>query len=107
MYGMDAPRQLAANVDVGRMAAEAFGLDLKELTDTLYFDMDATGLEYEVFTTDVTDPHAIIEGYKFPLGHDYYLVGETRIMLPGITVYAPNTDKLYVSQEAIYHVIHN
>ena len=105
MYGMDAPKHLAANVDLAVMAADAFGLNLKDLTQTLYYDLDKTGLDYKVFTSDPTDPHAIIEGYKFPLGRNYFMIDTTRVMLPSVTIYAPMTGKLYVSIEAIKKII--
>mmetsp|Transcript_15410 Transcript_15410/g.29048 ORF Transcript_15410/g.29048 Transcript_15410/m.29048 type:complete len:111 (+) Transcript_15410:86-418(+) len=101
VYGMDAPSGLLLNTDVGALVADALGVNIVHLSRSLYVDLDTTHLSYTINTTDITFPHAIIEGYVFPFGFDFFLVGDKRHMVPGITVYAPATGKLYISSAAI------
>ena len=74
---------------------------LDHLNNRLYIDLDSTSLTWSGEVSDVTNEHAIIEGFEFPINTDYFLNSGVRIMLPGITVYAPMTGKVYVSMEAI------
>jgi alkaline phosphatase len=92
------------NVDVGKMVARAMGVDLAAMTAELFVDLDTTDLEYTVDTSNSTDPFATVEGFVFPLGTDYFLMDDERIMLPGVTIYAPMTGKLYISEVAIQMV---
>jgi alkaline phosphatase len=98
---MDAPKTLLKNTDIGAIVADVLGIDIVRLSRSLYVDLDTTHLSYTVNTTDVTFPHAVVDGYVFPLGFDFFLVDGKRHMIPGITVYAPVTGKLYISSAAI------
>jgi hypothetical protein len=89
------------NVDVARIAAAAIGVDLVEKTAELFVDLDTTDLEYSVNKSDVTNWFATVEGFVFPLGTDYFLMYDERIMLPCVTVYAPMAKKLFISQAAV------
>jgi alkaline phosphatase len=42
-----------------------------------------------------------INGAEFPIGKDYMIYEGEMIQLPGLTVYAPATEKVYVSKEAL------
>jgi alkaline phosphatase len=101
VYGMDPPKHLIENVDVGKMVARAMGVNLTEMTAELFVDLDTTDLDYTVNTSDPTNPFATVQGFVFPLGTDYFLDDDRRIMLPGVTIYAPMTKKLYISEFAI------
>jgi hypothetical protein len=98
---MDPPKKLMENIDIAKIAAAAIGVDLVEKTAELFVDLDTTDLEYSVDTSDVTNWFATVEGFVFPLGTDYFLMDDERIMLPCVTVYAPMIDKLFISQAAI------
>lgn len=100
-YGMDPPKGLIENTGVGSIVADALGVDIRRLTNSLYVDLDTTDMSYEVDVSDVTNWHATVEGCVFPLGMNFFLVNDRRQMLKGITVYAPATGKLYISSEAI------
>ena len=103
IYGGDLPGKgrVVKNTDVGKYIAEALGGSLTRLERELYVDLDTTDLTYSVNVEDVTNEHAIIEGYVFPLNTDFFMNQDVRVSLPGITVYAPMTGKLYISSEAI------
>jgi hypothetical protein len=101
IYGMEPPKGIMKNTDIGALVADVLGVDIIHLSRSLYVDLDTTHLSYSVDTTDITSPHALVEGYVFPLGFDFFLVGGERHMVPGITVYAPSTGKLYISSVAI------
>lgn len=101
IYGMEPPKGIMKNTDIGALVADVLGVDIIHLSRSLYVDLDTTHLSYSVDTTDITSPHALVEGYVFPLGFDFFLVDGERRMVPGITVYAPSTGKLYISSAAI------
>ena len=103
VYGMEPPRGVIKNTDVGMIVADVLG-GLDTLNRDLYVDLDTTSLTWSVNATDVTDQYAIVEGFKFPINTDYFLNNDVRMMLPGITVYAPMTEKVYVSMQAIQMV---
>lgn len=100
VYGMDPPRGVITNTEVGKIIGDALG-GLERLEDTLYVDLAFTDLSFTVDLTDVTNPYAVIEGFTFPINTDYFLNQGVRVSLPGLTVFAPETSKLYVSLEAI------
>merc|ERR1711957_739105 len=101
VYGMEPPRTTIRNIEVGLIVAELLG-GLDESNKRLYVDLDTSNLEYEVNTDDETNLHAIVEGFVFPLNTDYFLNAQgERVTTPGLTVYAPMTKKLYMSEGAI------
>ena len=102
VHGMDAPHGVILNTDVGKIVADALG-GLDGVLD-LYIDLDTTDLEWStdyINSTHPADPMATVNGYIFPFNTDYMMNGDVRVRLPGITVYAPMTNKLYLSNEAI------
>jgi alkaline phosphatase len=98
---MEAPKGVIRNVDVGLMLADALGGGLTKLNRELFVDLNTTSLKWSVDISDETNPFALIEGFTFPINTDYFMNNDVRMMLPGLTVYAPQTGKLYVSQKAI------
>jgi alkaline phosphatase len=101
VYGMDPPKGMIENTDVGKLVSDILGGGIARLQQDLYVDLDTTDLTWEVDMMDVTNQVAKIEGYVFPLNTDYFLNAGVRVSLPGITVYAPTTEKLYISATAI------
>ena len=101
---MEVPDQIIDNTDLARIAAAGFGVDMDSLTQELYVEMSTTGLGGEIdLTTDSTNPVVKMPGgASFPIGKDYMFnaAGE-KIMLDGVTVYAPVTGKVYFSSRAV------
>lgn len=100
IYGMEPPKGFILNTDVGKLVGDVLG-GMERLERDLYVDLATTNLEWTVDTTNVTNQYATVGGFTFPLNTDYFLNQGVRVSLPGITVYAPMTDKLYISSEAI------
>lgn len=101
VYGMAPPTGTIDNTDVAKIVAAAFGMDLDDVSMSLFVDLDHTSLSYEINVSDPKDRFATIGGFKFPINKDYFLMDGRRVMLPGVTVYAPVTNKVYVSMNAI------
>jgi hypothetical protein len=97
-YGVDPPRKLIDIADFGKFALEL--IDAPDMSD-LFIDVDTTGLEYTVNTDEKYDRYAMIEGYKFPLDVDYFEIEEGAVLKEGVTYYAPEIDKLFISANAI------
>jgi alkaline phosphatase len=100
VHGMEPPKGVILNTDLGKLVYDLLGGEAV-VQNELYVDLDTTDLIWSVNITDVKDQVATVEGYVFPLNTDYFLNKSVRISLPGITVYAPMTDKLYISSTAI------
>ena len=67
----------------------------------LFVDVDTTGLDYTVNTDKKYDQYAMIEGFKFPLDVDYFETDGGAVLKEGVTYYAPEIDKLFISANAI------
>lgn len=103
VYGMDVPSHVIDNTDLALIAAAGFGIDLDSLTQELYVESNTTGLGGKVNTTDTSNPiFELPDGTIFPIGKDYMInaAGE-KVALDGLTVYAPETGKLYYSSKAV------
>jgi alkaline phosphatase len=97
----DFPKGMIRNIDVGKLVGSMLG-GVERLKDQLYVDVSTIGLNYHVELSDIKNQYAIIEEHVFPLNTDYFLhQNGTRIYLPGITVHAPMTNKLYVHSKFI------
>ena len=99
VHGMNPTTGVITNTDVGLLVGEELG-GLEDIED-LYIDLDITGLDYSVHVDNITNPFATVEGHMFPLNTDYAMSGNQRVYFPGISVYAPQTDKLYLCKAAI------
>jgi alkaline phosphatase len=109
VYGMDAPVGTIDNTDLARIAAEAMGADLDRTTRALYVDLDTVTDDYVIegdpLNRDgygmVENPVLKVRGAELPISKDYMIYRGRTIQLPGVTVYAPHTDKVYISQKAL------
>ena len=109
IYGLDAPVGTIDNTNLALMAAEALGVDLEETTRTLYVDLDTVTNDYVIegdpTNTDdygmVENPVLKVKGAELPISKDFMVYKGRTIRLPGVTVYAPHTDKVYVSRKAL------
>ena len=73
-------------------------MDLDTITDDYVIEGDATDIDgYGM----VENPVLKVKGAELPISKDYMIYRGRTIQLPGITVYAPNTEKVYVSQKAL------
>jgi hypothetical protein len=75
-------------------------LETPDMSD-LFIDVDTTDLDYTVNTEKKYDRYAMIEGFKFPLDVDYFETEGGAVLKEGITYYAPEIDKLFISANAI------
>lgn len=82
------------------MAAAAFGFELDSFTKELYMELD---VEHDVNLTETANPVVeLSDGTIFPIGKDYMMDSAgNKVSLPGVTVYAPMTGKVYVSNKAL------
>lgn len=83
------------------MVAEILNVDLDELTEKLFVDLDTTQIEYVVNLDNKTNPMIEAGGAIIPIGKDFMVIDGQRISLSGVTVYAPMTSKVYLSSEAV------
>lgn len=100
VYGMDPDVGVIRNTDVGHMIAELMG-GLEGFEDVIYVDVAKSGMEWSVDVSDPTSEIAMVEGHVFPLDTDYVLTHNGRKKFPSVTIYAPMTNKLYLSAAAI------
>lgn len=101
VYGASAPDHVIENTDLASMVAAAMGVDLKYIAQQLFIDLDTTTLEYQVNLSNSRDPVVEFDGAILPIGKNYMVLDSESVMLPGLTVYAPMTGKVYISQTAI------
>jgi alkaline phosphatase len=105
VYGADAPVGTIDNTELALMAAGAMNVDLGKITDRLYVDLEEAGVAFSIDESDPANPVVIAGGAKLPVSKDYMTVEKRRrtiaYKLPGLTVHAPETGKVYVSQRAL------
>lgn len=108
-----APANVIDNTDLAKIAAEVIGVDLKKTTNKLYVDLNEENVDYSVDTTDPENTVVKIGDWELPVNKDYMVktlekdknrrtvVKTVTVQLPGLTVYAPATDKVYLSKMAL------
>ena len=96
-----------------KLPRKLIDVDLKKTTNKLYVDLDETGVVYSVDLTDPENPVVKIGDWELPVSKDYMVktlekdkkkrtVEKTvTVQLPGLTVYAPETGKVYLSKMAL------
>jgi alkaline phosphatase len=104
IHGMDAPVGTIDNTDLAFMAAEAMGVNLDWVTDSLYVDVDEVTTEYVIDTTDPENPVLDVNGALLPISKDYMTYDGHTYPLPGLTVHAPMIDKVYISHVAWWYL---
>jgi hypothetical protein len=91
--------------DLALMAAAAMNVDLGKISDRLYVDLEEAGVAFSIDQSDPTNPVVDVDGAKLPVSKDFMVVKKKwrtiTYKLPGLTVYAPETGKVYVSQRAL------
>lgn len=99
-YGPGAPSGLFDNTDLSRIKAAAFGTNLDSLTDNLYMDVSELTTEFTIDTTTPGDWFLQLGDKRIALNKDYMTLNGSKIMLPSLNVYAPTTNKAYISEAA-------
>lgn len=102
LYGMDAPIGTLDNTDLAKIAAEAMQVNLKKQTRKLYVDLSTVTDGYRVVEDEKGNLEVEIGAATLPVNKDYMLYRNRTITLPGITVYAPATGKVYLSKRALH-----
>jgi alkaline phosphatase len=102
VYGADAPVGTIDNTDLATIAADAMEMNLDKVSDYLYVDLSEVTDDYEIdFETDPENPVLKMNGAEMPISKDFMTYKGRTIKMPGLTVYAPATEKVYVSKKAI------
>ncbi|MDY6903737.1 MAG: alkaline phosphatase [Thermodesulfobacteriota bacterium] len=102
VYGAHAPIGIIDNTELATIAAEAMFTDLDRITNRLYVDLDTVTDDYVI---DDTDPENLVlkaGNAEMPISKNYMVKNGHTIKMPGLTVYAPETGKVYVSQKALF-----
>ncbi len=106
MYGAAAPAGTIDNTDLAKMAAEYMDTKLERETRRLYVDVDTVGAPYKIIDQGLGNLVLYIGDAQIPISKDYIILPAKRgrqkiVPLPGLAVYAPATDKAYVSKKAL------
>jgi alkaline phosphatase len=116
-YGPGRPAGLLEGPEIGRHIARALGLDLQKINERLFVDAKGAFADGKVTldTSDKQNPVVQIElggriakpsntGGKIarlPVNRNLLLMDGKTIELEGVVVYAPDTGKAYVPQQAV------
>jgi alkaline phosphatase len=101
VYGAEAPVGTIDNTELALIAADAMRVDLDRLTRNLYVDLETVTDEYEIESDGLGNLVLMIKGAELPISKDYMNYRGRMHKLPGLTVYAPETDKVYVSKKVL------
>ena len=101
VHGGDAPVGTIDNTDLAKIAADAMKTDLDRVSAKLYVDLSEVTSDYEIVDDGLGNLTLKVSGAELPISKDYMTYNGKTIQLPGLTVYAPATDKVYVSKKAL------
>jgi alkaline phosphatase len=111
MHGGEAPIGIIDNTELATIAADAMGVRLDRVSDRLYVDLDDVTSDYEIVGDPEIGDYGLLNnlvlkvaGAELPISKDYMVYKGKTIQLPGVTVYAPATDKVYVSKKALWFI---
>jgi alkaline phosphatase len=100
VYGADAPVGTIDNTELAEIAADAMNVTLSKVSTYLYRELDTNTIGH----IDDSDPENLVfkvNDAAMPISKDYMIYKGRHIQLPGLTVYAPATGNVYVSQKAL------
>lgn len=106
-YGPDRPVGLLDAPDIGRVSAQALGLDLEKLTSRLFLEarQHFPGDAVQIDRADPRNPLIRIENQGrqavLPVNKNILNLGGREILLEGIVIHIPDTDKIYVPLQAV------
>jgi alkaline phosphatase len=102
-YGPGRPVGLLDNTDLANISAQALGFDLREISARLL--AEATEVfpheAIEIDRTDRENPKVRIGPAELPVNKNILRIGGQTHRLEGLVVYIPQTDKVYLPQQAI------
>ncbi len=112
VHGKRAPKGVIDNTELAHIVAKAMSTKLYKTTDRLFVDLDTVNCDYEIIGDPAIGSYGLLENLvllvngkkdiaEFPINKDYMIYGGQTIQLPGVTVYAPETEKVYISKEAL------
>lgn len=101
VYGDDAPVGTIDNTELALIAANAMNTNLDIVSDLLYVDLDEVTSDYIIEDDGLGNQTIKIGDAQMPVSKDYMIIDGKTIQLPGLTVYAPVTGKVYVSKKAL------
>jgi alkaline phosphatase len=106
-HGPERPIGLLDAPDIGRVCAEALGLDLNKLTSRLFVEAQET-FPGDTIELDRTDPYNLLirinhQGRQavLPVNKNILNLDEREIPLEGVVIYIPETDKIYLPLQAV------
>jgi alkaline phosphatase len=106
-YGPQRPVGLLDAPDIGQVCAQALGLDLAKLTSRLFVEA-RQHFSAEALQLDRTDPknpliRITCQGRKaiLPINKNILNLNGSEILLEGIVVHIPDTDKIYLPLQAV------
>ncbi|MDY6854381.1 MAG: hypothetical protein SWO11_06680 [Thermodesulfobacteriota bacterium] len=102
VHGADAPLGIIDNTTLAAIAADSMCIKLDTLTETLYVDLSSVTDDYLIDDTDPENLVLKVKEAELPINKDYMVMNNNIIELPALTVYAPATDKVYISKKALY-----
>jgi alkaline phosphatase len=102
-YGPDRPVGHVDNTELARIVADAFGFDLGIVDTLLFQDVTEHFPSAVLDETDPENPLVKIGSCSLPISKDIVKLPSLgiNIQMPGITVYAPMTGKIYAPMLAI------
>jgi alkaline phosphatase len=106
-YGPGKPAGLLDGPDIGRVTADALGLDLDKLNQRLFAEAEAAlqGALVAIDKSDPANPVIRIELQdkvaELPVNKNLLKIGDQAIELEGVVVCAPDTQKAYVPLQAV------
>jgi alkaline phosphatase len=106
-YGPGSPKGLLDGPEIGLVTAKALDIDMDMLNKRLFVEAAPAFKEsrVEVDMRDMYNPVVVItrdgKTAKLPVNKNILMVDGKEILLEGIVVYAPDTRKAYVPQQAV------
>lgn len=101
-YGANRPVGLFDNTDLAKITAKGFGFNLDRMTKRLFVDASAAFPESYIDKTDEANPVLVVGDAKLPASKDYIKFADGTVKyLPGIVVYAPAIDKMFIPKKAV------
>jgi len=113
VYGLNRPVGTIENTDIAHMSARSLGFDLAKMDSELFVEAQKAfsdlGAVVSIDKTDPANPELVVvkgaREARLPFSKDIMrikgVMGTTVHYLTGITVFAPNTGKVYVPAEAV------
>ena len=113
VYGLKNPLGMIENTQIAHLSARSLGFDLADVDSKLFQQADRAfmniGATVRIDTTDTANPLLVVEkgsAYaELPFSKDVMRIGKrgkvNEYELEGITVFAPNTGKVYVPEQAV------